>query len=301
VKDPHKSIKYYEEKFGFSLIHQKEFEKHKTTFYFLATLPHGVHPPAKNESEKFFMNFKGTCVGLQHLHGSENNQDLVFNNGNVEPHRGFGHLACSTLDVYKSCEKLEQLGTKFQKRPDDGRMKGLAFVLDENGYWIEVLRRSNAIDFKREFNFSQTMLRVKDPKKSIPFYESLGMKLVNQKDFSDFSLFFLADIPHGTKSPEDVKSSEADEFVKSLFNPILELTWNHGTETKEGPAYHNGNEEPKGFSRLTFLVEDLNDVVKVMKNKGHHFAEGEDVVKSGVIVLDPDNYHVELLQRGSNY
>ena len=45
VKDPSKSIKFYEEKFGMSLIHQKTFDKHNTSFYFLATLPQGVPAP----------------------------------------------------------------------------------------------------------------------------------------------------------------------------------------------------------------------------------------------------------------
>ena len=34
-----------------------------------------------------------------------------------------------TPDVYAACEELDRKGVKFQKRPDEGRMKGLAFVL----------------------------------------------------------------------------------------------------------------------------------------------------------------------------
>ena len=34
-----------------------------------------------------------------------------------------------TPDVYKASEELELAGCKFQKKPDEGRMKGLAFVL----------------------------------------------------------------------------------------------------------------------------------------------------------------------------
>ena len=28
-----------------------------------------------------------------------------------------------------------RLGVEFVKRPDDGKMKGLAFVMDPDGYW----------------------------------------------------------------------------------------------------------------------------------------------------------------------
>jgi len=31
------------------------------------------------------------------------------------------------------------LGVDFVKRPDDGNMKGLAFIKDPDGYWIEIL------------------------------------------------------------------------------------------------------------------------------------------------------------------
>ncbi len=32
-------------------------------------------------------------------------------------------------------------GVGFKKRPDEGRMKGLAFALDPDGYWVEIIKR----------------------------------------------------------------------------------------------------------------------------------------------------------------
>ena len=75
---------------------------------------------------------EGVVLELTHNHGSESNAEFSVNNGNVEPHRGFGHLAVMTPDVYAACEELEKRGVKFQKRPDEGRMKGLAFVLGKS-------------------------------------------------------------------------------------------------------------------------------------------------------------------------
>jgi len=34
--------------------------------------------------------------------------------------------------------RFEQQGVKFIKRPNDGKMKGLAFIQDPDGYWIEI-------------------------------------------------------------------------------------------------------------------------------------------------------------------
>ena len=42
-------------------------------------------------------------------------------------------------DVYEACERFDSLGVEFQKKPDDGNMKGLAFIKDPDGYWIEIL------------------------------------------------------------------------------------------------------------------------------------------------------------------
>ena len=48
---------------------------------------------------------------------------------------------------------------------------------------------------KPNFSWQQTMLRIKDPKVSIPFYEqNFGFTLIHTYKFDqwDFSLFFLA-------------------------------------------------------------------------------------------------------------
>merc|ERR1711879_26789 len=89
-------------------------------------------------------------------------------------------------------------GVKFQKKPDDGRMKGLAFALDLDGYWIEICRRKEGL-FKEEFNYSQTMMRVKDGWATLEFYQKhLGMRLVRvmempQYGFTNFFLVSLTD------------------------------------------------------------------------------------------------------------
>lgn len=58
-----------------------------------------------------------SCVELEHTHGAEDDPDLMFSNGNEEPHRGFGHLAFLTPDVYKASEELEKCGVAFKKKP----------------------------------------------------------------------------------------------------------------------------------------------------------------------------------------
>lgn len=41
-------------------------------------------------------------------------------------------------DVEAACARFEKLGVNFVKRPNDGSMKGIAFITDPDGYWIEI-------------------------------------------------------------------------------------------------------------------------------------------------------------------
>ena len=45
-------------------------------------------------------------------------------------------------DVYAKSEAMLAAGVDFKKKPDDGSMKGLAFAKDPDGYWVEIVKRS---------------------------------------------------------------------------------------------------------------------------------------------------------------
>ena len=69
------------------------------------------------------------------------------------------------------------------------------------------------------FVLNQTMLRIKDPAISIPFYETvLGMTLIDQFDFPDmgFSLYFLGYV--SGEVPSDLK-----ERAKWLFLSLIHI------------------------------------------------------------------------------
>ncbi len=137
--------------------------------------------------------------------------------------------------MYSACIDLENNGVKFQKKPNEGRMKGIAFSLDPDGYWIEIISRSpeSIQKIPDKFTFAQTMMRIKDPLKSLHFYCNIvGMTLICEKHFSDFSLYFLAHLSEEKKAqlPSDKTSPEASEYMRNMFHPVLELTHNHGTE-----------------------------------------------------------------------
>lgn len=43
--------------------------------------------------------------------------------GNEEPGRGFGHICISVDDLDAACKRFTELGVKFKKRPEEGRMR----------------------------------------------------------------------------------------------------------------------------------------------------------------------------------
>ena len=204
IKDPVKSLAFYRDVMGMTLIDKLEFPDMTFDLYFLTTLPAGEtypHTPGTAEAHKYLWTMKGSTLELTHNYGTETQDDFKYHPGNQDKD-GFGHVAFNCDDVYASSARLEEKGIQFKKKPDDGRMKGLAFVYDPDGYWVEIVKRDAAAGIPNEFNLSQTMLRIKDPKKSIPFYERLGMTLCREVHMSDFSLYFLSCLPEGvTVSP----------------------------------------------------------------------------------------------------
>ena len=139
VKDPKKSVDFYSNVLGMTLLNKFDFPEMQFSLYFMAyqdadsVIPEGVLEKAENVFKQ-----KAT-LELTHNWGTESDEAFVgYHNGNSDP-RGFGHIGITVPDVYAACERFEKLGVEFVKRPDDGRMKGLAFIKDPDGYWIEIL------------------------------------------------------------------------------------------------------------------------------------------------------------------
>lgn len=133
-------------------------------------------------------------------------------------------------------------------------------------YWIEVITRAADSPITLEYTLAQTMQRIKDPVKSLAFYRDiLGMDLVRQIDLGvgedwGFSLYFLAHLTEEQrKNQPDIRSEEAGKLIQTMYQPVLELTHNHGTEKQESFRYHNGNDEEdgqlRGFGHTGFLGE----------------------------------------------
>jgi len=141
IKDPKISLDFYTRILGMKLYRRIDFSDMKFTLYFLA-MPGDVDDnfvPKEDNKRTTWTFSQRAMLELTHNWGTENDINFTHHNGNSDP-QGFGHIGFSVPDVYAASNRFEKLGVKFIKKPDDGKMKGLAFIEDPDGYWIEILQ-----------------------------------------------------------------------------------------------------------------------------------------------------------------
>ena len=141
IKDPKASLDFYTRIIGMKLYKKLDFPEMQFTLYFLG-MPGDVDDSKvpTEEAKRITWTFsQRAMLELTHNWGTEKDESFSHHNGNSEP-QGFGHIGFSVPDVYEASDRFEKLGVKFVKKPDDGKMKGLAFIEDPDGYWIEILQ-----------------------------------------------------------------------------------------------------------------------------------------------------------------
>ena len=146
-----------------------------------------------------------------------------------------GELRFRTIDnIQAACQRIEDAGYKFQKKLSDGRMRHIAFALDPDGYWVEIVGQKSVEEAEKikttdlqTYRMNHTMIRIKSSSSSLLFYqEIMGMKLLRTSEHPDakFNLYFLGyDNGADPSAPDSQANREG----------ILELTWNYGTESDE--------------------------------------------------------------------
>ena len=140
IADPAKSIPFYRDVLGMSLLASYDFTASKFSLYFMGYVDEAGPEDRAARIEWVFK--QPGLLELTHNWGTETDPSFRYHDGNSEP-RGFGHIGLTVPDVHAACAEFERHDVEFVKRPDDGAMKGLAFVRDPDGYWIEILSASS--------------------------------------------------------------------------------------------------------------------------------------------------------------
>ncbi|KAK6457499.1 glyoxalase I [Scheffersomyces xylosifermentans] len=297
IKDPKVTVPFYTENFGFKLLNTFKFDDFSLYMLGYETV----------ENKGLNWSARQGVLELCHNHGTENDPEFTVNHGNGTEHRGFGHI-CVTVDNIEAAEKkLIANNVKFQKKLADGRQKNIAFALDPNGYWIELVE--NAIDKVEaktsvaSYKFNHTMIRVKDPEKSLDFYRNvLGFKLfsTSKHENAKFTLYFLG-FEHDPDFKEDTMSNE-ERFKRE---GLIELTHNWGTESDpEFKGYHNGNSTEngaiQGFGHTCVSCKDPATFCKQIDEELGDKADwslkwNQGNIKGIAFLRDPDGYSIEIL------
>ena len=146
VKDPAVALDFYTRLLGLRLLRKLDFAELRFSLYFLAHLSADLTADLSADSavpddagERMAWAFSQRGVlELTHNWGSEAQADFKYHDGNAQP-QGFGHICFSVPDLDAAVAWFDQHQVPFVKRPDQGKMKDVAFIKDPDGYWIEIV------------------------------------------------------------------------------------------------------------------------------------------------------------------
>lgn len=139
IKSPERTMDFYTRVMGMTLVRKLDFPDMEFSLYFLAVVePQADAAWSEDADARMVETFsRPALLEFTYNWGDEDDASVDYHNGNSEP-KGFGHIGFSVPDLEVACERFEELGVEFVKRPDDGSMQDIAFIQDPDGYWIEI-------------------------------------------------------------------------------------------------------------------------------------------------------------------
>ncbi len=138
VKDPARALDFYTRVLGMRLLRRLDFEEMKFSLYFLTCAGSEPIPEEARARTAWTFSQRGV-LELTHNWGTEDDADFAYHNGNAAP-QGFGHICIAVPDLDAAIRWLDENGVTYVKRPEQGKMKNIAFIQDPDGYWIEILQ-----------------------------------------------------------------------------------------------------------------------------------------------------------------
>jgi lactoylglutathione lyase len=138
VKDPAVSLDFYSRVMGMRLLRKLDFPEMKFTLYFLAQRVAGEQAPEDAGERTAWTFAQRGVLELTHNWGTEGDENFKYHDGNAQP-QGFGHICFSVPNLDVAVAWFDQNNVTYVKRPDQGKMKDVAFIKDPDGYWIEIV------------------------------------------------------------------------------------------------------------------------------------------------------------------
>lgn len=138
VKDPAVSLAFYTGVLGMRVLRKLDFPEMQFSLYFLMKADDAAAPDEAGERTAWTFSQRG-ILELTHNWGTENDPDFRYHDGNAQP-QGFGHICFSVPDLAAAVRWFDDNQVAFVKRPEQGKMKDVAFIKDPDGYWIEIVQ-----------------------------------------------------------------------------------------------------------------------------------------------------------------
>lgn len=142
VKDLDKSLAFYTDILGMSVIRLNHYENGQFSLCFLAYLAPDESLPEDDDARREWLSTRRGVLELTHNWGTEKDENFSYHIGNGD-NGGYGHIALSVPDFDAAIAWLDKNNVKFKKRPEDGRMNDIAFVYDPDGYWVEIIKQKH--------------------------------------------------------------------------------------------------------------------------------------------------------------
>ncbi len=138
VKDPAVSLDFYTRVFGMRVLRKLDFAEMQFSLYFLHHAQDAEAAPDDVGERTAWTFAQRGILELTHNWGSETQADFKYHDGNAQP-QGFGHICFSVPDLDAAIGWLDENKLTYVKRPEQGKMRDVAFVKDPDGYWIEIV------------------------------------------------------------------------------------------------------------------------------------------------------------------
>ena len=138
VKDPAVSLDFYTRVFGMRVLRKLDFPEMKFSLYFLHRSSADLTPPEDIGERTAWTFAQRGILELTHNWGTEADPAFKYHDGNAQP-QGFGHICFSVPDLDAAVAWFDENQITYVKRPEQGKMKDVAFIKDPDGYWIEIV------------------------------------------------------------------------------------------------------------------------------------------------------------------
>ena len=139
VKDPAVALGFYTHVLGMRVLRKLDFPEMKFSLYFLAKPDEDAQVPQDPGARMTWTFSQRGILELTHNWGTEEQPDFRYHDGNAQP-QGFGHICFAVPDLAAAVRWFDENQVTFVKRPEQGKMKNVAFIKDPDGYWIEIVQ-----------------------------------------------------------------------------------------------------------------------------------------------------------------